>query len=320
MKRLLSPGAIPNTLWDASSKVLRISPALASAYIKLVEQHKLEDVAKSRAANGGPIGGTSKDETDKHFAQQFDGSCARVQLALIDPNEKMTALSNGIVKTLSGEKLVVLDAPCGAGAAAFGVLGAIVELRAKGVLPREPLDVCLIGRELSDFAREYARELLMELQPKFEEQAVFVDGDFDTWDATCEISTADFVRRINITSTTHSRILLLVANFSGFLKSEHNWKKAKPQLGQLFLHASGENNFAAWIEPNLNKVTNESGGLFSNIRKALSRWRRYASESGLTGLPSPTATDTAKFELPLNNSKTAEVRLAVMPIDLIRQP
>ncbi len=319
MKRLLDPADLPSTLWDPESGILYISPTLATAYTSLITRHGLENLAQSRSGKSGPTGGQSADKADEHFAQQFDGSSARVQLALLDPKRKMTPLTNGILKMLAGDKLAVMDAPCGAGAATLAVLGAVVELRAKGVLPREPLDVQLIGRELSYQARNYASELLTELQPHFEQQAVFVEADFDSWDATCEVSTAEFVKCINITSQTYTRMLLLVANFSDFLTSTHNWKQAKPQLGQLFLHASGESNFAAWIEPKMNKVTNESGGLFANLRKLITEpWKKFASESSESGLPKPVATSSAKFALPLNPEGTARVHLAVMPINLVR--
>jgi hypothetical protein len=227
-------------------------------------------------------------------------------------------MSNGIVKTLSGNRVTLTDAPCGAGAAAFALLSAVAELRASNVLPREPLDVVLLGAELSEHARAYAEEMLSELLPTFEGQGIFVEASFGEWDATCPVSTAKLVKKMNIASTTHPKILLVIANFSGFLATSNKWKQAKTQLGDLFLHGSEGENFAAWIEPLLNKVTVD-GGLFARIRKALQdSWRQFARERVESEEPQPVATSSAKFRLPLSPTEKVWVRLAVMPIDLVR--
>ena len=271
-----------------------------------------------RSSKDSPIGGESKERSDQHFAQQFDGSVARVQLALMNPEDVATPVSNGIVKTLSGNRVTLTDAPCGAGAASFALLCAIAELRASNVLPREPLDVLLLGAELSEHARAYAEEFLAELCPSFEGQGIFVEANFYEWDATCPVSTANLIKHMNIASTSHPTILLVVANFSGFLTTSNKWKEAKNQVRDLFLHGSGGANFAAWIEPLLNKVTSDSG-LFSWIRKALNGpWRPFARERVESDEPQPVATCSAKFRPPLSPTATARVRVAVMPIDLVR--
>ncbi len=318
IKRLIEPKHLPSSLWDAENEILHISPSLALAYETIIDRHGLRELGKTRDSKDAPIGGKSRERSDQHFAQQFDGSAARVQLALTDPKNDMPAMSDGIVKTLSGNRVTLTDAPCGAGAAAFSLLSTIAELRASNVLPREPLDVVLLGAELSEYARAYAEEVLSELLPIFEGQGIFVDANFGEWDATCPVSTANLVKRMNIASTTHPTILLVVANFSGFLTTSSKWKQASPQLRDIFLHGSGGANFAAWIEPLLNKVTGNSG-LFGWIRKVLDGpWRRFARERGESDEPQPVATSSARFCLPLSPTETARVGLAVMPIDLVR--
>jgi hypothetical protein len=318
IKRLIEPKYLPSSLWDAENEILHISPSLALAYETMIDRHGLRDLGKNRDPKDAPIGGESRERSDQHFAQQFDGSVARVQLALTDPQGAVPAMSNGIVKNLSGNRVTLTDAPCGAGAAAFALLCAIAELRANNVLPREPLDVLLLGAELSEHARAYAEEILVELLPVFEDQGIFVDAKFGEWDATCPVSTAKLVKRMNIASTSNPKILLVVANFSGFLTTSNKWKHAKNQVRDLFLHGSGGANFAAWIEPLINKVTGDSG-LYTWIRKALKgEWRPFAKERVEAGEPQPVATTSTRFRLPLSPTETARVGLAVMPIDLVR--
>ena len=110
--------------------------------------------------------------------------------------------------------------------------------------------------------------------------------------------------------------MLLVANFNGFLERDGKRKDAEPQLSELFRHASGENSVVVWIEPNMNRATG-NGGLFNWIREKLNEaWKFFAKE--LTETNGTVKTSFAKFYLPLSPEKTATVRLAVMPIDLVR--
>jgi hypothetical protein len=151
IKRLIKPKQLPLSLWDAKNEILHISPSLALAYETIIDRHGLRELGRSRDSKDPPIGGESQERSDQHFAQQFAGSVARVQLAVTDPKTDVPAMSNGIVKTLAGNRVTLTDAPCGAGAAAFALLCAIAELRASNVLPREPLDVVQRERPLWDF-------------------------------------------------------------------------------------------------------------------------------------------------------------------------
>lgn len=90
--------------------------------------------------------------------------------------------SNAFIQTLSGNRVCIADAPCGAGAAALAFLSVIAELRACEVLPRQPLDIRLIGAELSEPAGAYASELFEEVRIFLESQAIFVEAEFIRWD------------------------------------------------------------------------------------------------------------------------------------------
>lgn len=121
--RLLDPERLPQALWDSDNKILRLPNALARAYEMLIDRHGLRELAQSRTVKDSPVGGLGKPETDKHFAQQFDNSAARVQLALTNATMDVARVSNALVQALSGNMVCITDAPCGAGAAAFSLLG-----------------------------------------------------------------------------------------------------------------------------------------------------------------------------------------------------
>lgn len=316
--RLLDPSLLPPTLWEAESETLNIAPSLSMGYERVIERWGLRELGMTRDTKDPPIGGQSREITEKHFAQQFDGSAARAQLALADPKNDLHATSNGILRCLSGNKLTLVDAPCGAGAAALAFLASVAELRAREVLPRLPLDVLLLGGEISEHARLLAEDLLAEIRPTLEGQGIFVTADWKAWDATCPFSTADFIQSIAVSKVTHLSVLLVVSNFSGFLTTNGKWKKAQRQLEQLFLHAYGEANFAVWIEPSSNKVT-APGGLLGWVGKLISSLSSHMPRIGEDAdTPEPVATSEAKFRLPLKPGDTARVRLPVMPIDLVR--
>jgi hypothetical protein len=315
--RLLDPKLIPDSLWNGEKSVLLLPPALVKAYVSLINHHSLQELANSRDSKNPPTGGLTQDKTDEHFAQAFDGSVARAQLALLDPKCDAVISSNAYIRSLAGNKLSLTDAPCGAGAAAFSFLANIAELRARGILPRQPLDVCLIGAELSEPARVYAQSLLDELCFELEKEAIFVEAEFISWDVTESLSNTDLITKMTLASGTHPQRLLIIANFNGFLEKEKKRSEAEPQFNELFRHASGKNSVALWIEPDMNRATN-TGGLFHWLRNKIAntKWGKFIQE--LSDNIEPVLTSSAEFQLPLTPDKTANVRLAVMPLSLKR--
>lgn len=158
--------------------------------------------------------------------------------------------------------------------------------------------------------------MLSELRDAWEAQAIFLDAEFLRWDITDALCNTDLIKRMTQVSVTHPRLLLVVANFNASLVKERKRKKAEPQLGELFRHASGAHSVAIWIEPNMNPAT-AKGGLFTWLRSKLkSAWHLFARER--PGGDNPVLITSARFHLPLSPAKTASVRLAVLPIDLVR--
>ncbi len=331
--RLLKTEMIPKHLWDAEltssvgTGTVTVTPTIAAAYESLIDRSNLRGLAASGSDAESPVGGLSQEETDKHFAQRFDNSSARAQFALLNPLGAMTRASNALIRSLSGKRVVLTDVPCGAGAASLSLLAVIAELRQHNVLPREPLDVYLIGGELSASARAYAAALLEEIRPSLESQAINVIAEWSAWNVTDMLSNRDLIRRITIAAGQAGKHLLIVANFSGFLKTSGNQKQAWPQLSELFRYCSGEGRYAIWIEPDTNAAVNATGILqwarrgLDILRVAAQKVRRvFAREDVEAGLPPDTNTTcSAAFRLVLNPSKTVRLGLALMAIDLTEQ-
>ena len=317
MKRLIPSILIPISLWDEKVKLLKILPDMVDIYRILISRYNLNQLANSRDPKEPPTGGLTQEKTDEHFAQAFDGSSARVQLVLLDPKNELAEIPNDIIVILSGNKVSLTDAPCGAGAAAFALLANIAELRKNEVLPRIPLDIFMVGAEISEPARKYAQNILGELRPKLEAQAIFVDAIFREWDVTCSLSNTDLIQCVTQRAMDYNKRLLIIANFNGFLEKERKRKDAEKQIEELFRHLSStENSMAIWIEPNMNRATKS---LFPwLIKKAKEFWNRFLTiklESKLE--PTPLYSET-EFRLPLSEDDKSSVRLSIIPINLIR--
>lgn len=99
--RLLNPESLPATLWDKEEKFLLLPVEFAAAYERLIDRYGLRTLATSRSEQDSPIGGVSKAEADQHFAQQFDNSAARAQLALTNVTGDLIVVSNALIRALA---------------------------------------------------------------------------------------------------------------------------------------------------------------------------------------------------------------------------
>lgn len=312
---LLPPSLLPETLWDHSRKTLRIPPTLAHVYSRLIQRHQLTELASTRDRRIAPVGGLTKERTDQHFAQAFDGSAARAELVLLDPDGTLAPVAEAAFCQLLGNRVTLTDAPCGAGASSLSLLCTVAELRRQKVLPRLPLDVALLGGELSPYAREYARNVIDGVRVDLEEQAIFLAEEIFEWDVTDQLSTTDLIQKITRASEARQNRLLVVANFNSALEKERKRKDAEPQLEELFRHCSGDQSEVLWIEPTMNRAVRE-GGLFDWLRKKIVSRSRYARDrSGGKGAP---PSSSGRFYLPLEPGRRARVNASLLPISLVR--
>lgn len=315
---LLNPESLPTTLWDKDQKVLRLPHEFSAAYERLIDCYGLRSLATSRTEKDSPTGGISKADTEQHFAQQFDNSAARAQLALTNVTSDVRSVSDALVRALSGNAICITDAPCGAGAATYAFLCAIAELRKNSVLPRVRLDVRLVAAEISEHARLIAAEMLRELRPYLESQAIFVEADFHSWDVTSKLSTTDLITATVRASTTTSKRLLVVANFSGFLSMAGKLTASRAQLEEILRYSSGTGNVAVWLEPQMNFATGDGGILQSIGRWIKDSWHPFAKVVVVAGQQVPYVTTKVMFRSTLAPAQSRPVRLAAMRVDLKR--
>jgi hypothetical protein len=273
-QRLLEPAWLPNSLWSKSDNASRLPKEMVRIYRDKLDQAGLLDLANQRDDKNPPVGGLTQEDTDKHFAQQFDGSMARAQLVLLDPHNQLGPAADMLIKSLSGGRLVLVDIPCGAAAISCSFLSNIAQLREECVLPRLPLYVTIVGGEYSDPARAYAEELLSALAPSLLRQAIWVDPILRSWDALNPVSTSDLIREF-LLRQKGKKLLVAIANFSSFLQRESKFDKAHPQLEELMRHCSGVRGTSFWIEPATNQVTGEGGLLGRFMTRIISKLQEW---------------------------------------------
>ena len=281
----------------------------------LLDRYQLRDKAIQKAPKGFE-GGMSLEDTKNHLAWRFTGSSARVMLTMLDPLQDLSHIPDVFARVFSGNKVFLADLPCGSGAASLSILSVLCELRKQRRIPRMPLHVVIVGGEISQYARDYAKEALESLILELEKQAITIEFDIVDWNVRDRFSTADLINHLTLKSHNCSAKLLILANFSGFLEREKQWKKAIKQLDELFRYSRGDNSIALWIEPKKNNVIKQ-GGFFSilinwynkQFSKLLGKDREIEQDSYVVS--------SVRVKHPLREG-TFRVNLAVIRFDLLR--
>lgn len=270
MERLIQKEDIPDTLLP-DDKTLCLPPITVSAWFSLLKNNSLFDMAKTKAPEGF-VGGMSEEDTNKHLAWRYNGSCGRIVLSLLDPDNSLPKVSDAYAKIFSGNKVFLADLPSGSGAAAVSILCTLAELRKKSCLPRMPLTVVIVAGEISETARKYVTDQFSEIEDQLIEQAIWIDYEVVHWDVCDALSNTDLIKKLTLKSDGCDQRLLVVSNFSGLLESEGKWKEARPQFDELFRYSRDERSTAIWIESQKNNVPpffNRLINWFMNLFKSI---------------------------------------------------
>lgn len=255
MPRILPINKIPTSMWNNQNSILYLAPLIVDSWKTLLYKYGLEEMALIEPTEGF-VGGMSEEETKKHLAWRYTGSCARIMLAMLDPHDELTDISDVFMQVFSGNKVFLADLPIGSGASSITILSVLYELRKQSVIPRIPLEVIIVGGEISEFARNYAQENFKSLVHELKTQAITLQFKVVNWDACNNISNIDLINELIAKGRDCDSKFLILANFSAFLQKDGKWMEAKDQFDKLFLHSRDEKSVALWIEPGMNIVKN----------------------------------------------------------------
>jgi hypothetical protein len=220
---------------------------------------------------------------------------------MLDPKDELQEASDLVLKIFAGGKIALLDVPCGAGAASVTLLSTIACLRKEKRLPSLPLDVMLVGGDLSQPARELAERLIVALQPTLEAQSIFVQSQWAEWNALDADETTGLLNDWITGSVDFDRHFLVLANFSSFLHREKQFTKANPQLREMIRWTSlRASSIVLWVEPPTNEAANffqQLGGALLTKLRRIGLWRR--TEPGR-----PHASTLCNMQHPLEPART----------------
>ena len=254
MSRLIEVKDIPDTLWIIKDEKLVLPECLIDSWKGILDDRGLLKQATEETREG-EIGGISEEDTHKHYSFRYNGSCARFQLTFLDPKNDLKEVSNAFVKSLAGYDVFIADIPSGAGAASLTLLSNIAQLRKENVIPRIPLSVKILAGEISPTAIDIFNQAFNYIQATLNSQHISVELKFQKWNIKDPDSTSQLVKQITLFGNDCSDKILLLANFTGFLERDKEWNKVKEQFEEIFRHFSGKSTVAIWLEPNMNRVT-----------------------------------------------------------------
>lgn len=299
-----------DSMWDGEA--ITLPSSVIGSFVKILDSNDLLQKAKGPRPKKGPVGGVSKDATDEHFCQSYDGSLARTALVYLNPKGELQEAAETLRRYLMGGKLCLIDLPAGAGAGAISLLGCIAQLRELEELPRQPLEVLIIWPEISTFAVEYGMNLLADLEPYFNSQAITVKVRSKVWDILDDVSNTELIEEIVRAKSQYSQLLMVACNFSGFLGRDEKWKKANANLSSVFKFCSGDMNAAIWIEPNTRLVRNKFFETLDGFFAKLPSFARFF-------LTKKFESSEARFNSPTISTLSPRVNAFVLPIELVKE-
>lgn len=313
MERFIKKEELPESLWCNERNIIKLPDLLVQKWKVLLEQNDLTDLAKQKAEQGF-IGGISKEETDKHLAWRYNGSCGRVILSLLDPNHKLSKVSDAYAEIFAGQKVFFADLPSGSGAAVISILTTLAELRDHNILPRIPLEISIVAGEISESARDYLNQQLDELVTLLKDQAISIEYTILNWDVLDRINNADLIRQITLKSQNCDSRLIVISNFSGLLEGNSKWTEAEKQFSEIFIHSRDKVSAVIWIEPQKNNVLKQFfpriGSWFKQLFKPI-----LILVSGEAKEEEPYGLADIKCEQPIKEG-TFPVRLTIARFDL----
>jgi len=310
VSRLIRSEDLPPQLYEHDNKCLRFAPSLTSGYRNVLAARGILEAAIA-AVHESEIGGAAAHEAERHFMTAYSGSCARIKLAMLDPQELLQEASNVFIRAFAGGRVGLLDIPCGGGAATAALLCTIAELRAQRILPALPLEVQLVGGDISIDARQYAREIFDAIDPHLRANGIAVSADFQPWDVCDAHSTSAIVHRWMGHAHNCREHFVLTANCSGFLKDGGHFKEAHDQLNEIFRYAILQRSTIAWIEPQT------KGAMGSHWPQLLQRF--LPTFAKWFAAPSAPLCAESSFIHPLQDGRIYAVRVSLIKLET-KQP
>jgi SAM-dependent methyltransferase len=243
----MSLASIPPFLW--SDEHILMPPALSDS---LSQELKARDVFHEACGpsprDGDLIGGREDEVALKHFTHRFTTSSARVEYVVLNPHRHFDPTSADLLTFFQDGRVSVLDIPCGSGGGLLGMLCSLGELRRHHALPRLPVDLHVLGADISPGAMAIHKAMLGRLKPGLTDVGIRVIEGYSEWDVTDDYSTSRLMDTWLRQAGVCEAYLVFVSAFGGF--AQDHLPNVQTAIRDILVRFHDDRQLlVAWIEP-----------------------------------------------------------------------
>ena len=239
--------SIPNNLYI--NGVIHFSLIFQEIYEANLRNQNVYNDALVFKQDKNLIGGNSREATLDHFAQRFQTSGSRNEYFCLDPDRKFQTERDQVLTSLGNGNIGILDIACGTGGSTLAMLTTLYELRIQNIVPKEPLNVSLLGIDYSHLALKIYKTVLDEASILFKESGIELTIETREWDAMNPVNTTIIMDHFLSDIRARDEYIAMINNFSGAISANNQIKNT---IEDILTRLTGKNFTFLWIEPGTN--------------------------------------------------------------------
>lgn len=198
---------------------------------------------------------------------------------VIDPARAFNRIPDDLIISFSEGHVSVLDIACGTGAAGASILSTISVLRANSKLPKNPLDISIVGGDCSDTALTIYEEMIDSLKPTLSAVGIEAHLTKTRWEAEESYTTSEMFDLLFDDNSNTEEYLIIVANFAGTLT--RHFSQFEDSIRHILDRTSNKKCTIIWVESKMESART----LFKKLEKLVNRcvpWRQVSQEEPLS--------------------------------------
>lgn len=199
-------------MWTGSR--LNLPSIMWRSYRNVLLKHNKLSACEAGTNAKNIVGGQTDAETFDHFTYRFPNSVSRLCYLCLNPKGETSQVSSDLQTSFAVEEVHLLDLAAGTGAAAVGILATLSELRRQKKLPTLPLTVKIFAADISPKALEIYAEIINDLKPELNSQAIKVEVKMTLWDASDASQIASICDEW-LAAAFEKELFVIVSNLSG---------------------------------------------------------------------------------------------------------